>query len=136
MQVCAYLNFAGNCEEAFKLYEKALGGKIVNMMTQADTPMKDKTPAESLGKIAHVRLQVGDSVLMGSDAPPDHFQPAQGSSVCVQADDVAEAERVFNALSEGGNVQMPLAETFWALRFAMFTDRFGTPWMVNCEKKP
>jgi len=134
MELNPYLSFDGRCEAAFKFYEKALGGKIVAMMTYGETPMKDQTPAEWRGKIAHVRLSIGDKVLMGGDPPTEHYKPAQGMSVMLGVDQPAEAERVFAALSEGATVQMPIAETFWARRFGMLVDQFGIPWMVNCEK--
>lgn len=134
MQVNPYLSFDGRCEAAFKFYEKALGGKIVAMMTYGETPMKDQTPAEQHGKIVHARLTVGDEVLMGGDAPPGRYEPTKGMVVALGVDQPAEAERVFNALSEGATVTMPIAETFWARRFGMLTDRFGIPWMVNCER--
>jgi PhnB protein len=82
----------------------------------------------------HARLKVGDFRLMGSDSPPGHYEPMKGMSVTLTIDDPAEAERVYNALSEKGSVRMAIQETFWAKRFAMFTDRFGTPWMINCDK--
>ena len=134
MQLNPYLNFDGQCEAAFKFYERCLGGKIVAMMTFGETPMAQQTPAASHGRIAHVRLMVGDTVLMGSDGPPGSDTRATGFYVNIGVDDPAEAERVFGALAEGGTVQMPIQETFWALRFGMFVDRFGTPWMINCEK--
>jgi len=84
----------------------------------------------------HARLQVGDALLMASDAPPGRFTPAQGISVSLQLTDPAEAERIFHGLAEGGEVTMPIEPTFWALRFGMVTDRFGIPWMVNCEACP
>ena len=92
-------------------------------------------PADWGSKVMHASLFVGDNVLMASDAPPDQFKSMQGFSVSFQVDDPAEADRVFNALAEGATVTMPIAETFWASRFGMLTDRFGTPWMVNCDKK-
>ena len=134
MQLNPYLSFDGRCEAAFKFYEKVLGGKIVAMMTFGETPMKDQMPAEWHGKIAHARLTVGDAVLMGGDPPPQHYQPPKGITVTLGTVDPAEAERVFEALSEGGMVTMPIAETFWARRFGMLTDRFGIPWMINCER--
>jgi PhnB protein len=134
MNVNAYLNFPGTCEEAFTFYAQCLGGQIVAMIRASDTPMKDRTPADRQAKIMHARIVVGDTVLMGSDAPPDFFKPAQGFSVTVNIADVAEAERVFHELSAGGQVEMAIQETFWANRFGTFTDRYGTPWMVNCEK--
>lgn len=134
MQIVPYLHFKGNCEEAFKFYEKALGAKILAMMTHAGTPAEEHTPPEWRSKIIHARLAVGDAVLMASDAPPDRYHKPQGFSVALQIPDPTEAERVFNALSAGGEIHMPFGETFWALRFAMFADRFGIPWMINCEK--
>jgi PhnB protein len=134
MELNPYLSFDGRCEAAFKFYEKALGGKIVAMVTYGETPMKDQSPADQHGKIAHARLTAGDKVLMGGDAPPGRYEPVKGMTVMLGVDQPAEAERVFTALSEGGTVGMPIAETFWALRFGMLTDQFGIPWMVNCEK--
>lgn len=133
MEMNPYLGFAGNCQDAFKFYEKALGGKIVAMITYAETPMAGEMPADWRGKIIHARITVGDRVLMGSDAPPDRYKQAAGMSVCFSVDQPVEAERVFKALSDGAKVEMPIAETFWARRFGMLTDRFGVPWMINCE---
>jgi PhnB protein len=133
MQLIAYLTFNGQCEAAFKFYEKCLGGKIVAMMTHAGTPAEAQTPPEWRNKILHARLTVGDAVLMASDAPPGHQEPAKGFSVHIGTEDPAEADRVFNALAQNGTVRMPIAKTFWAERFGMLVDQFGTPWMVNCE---
>jgi PhnB protein len=80
-------------------------------------------------------MTFGDQALMASDAPPEHYRPMQGFSVTVGVEEPAEAERIFKAFAEGGQVTMPIQETFWALRFGMLVDRFGTPWFVNCEKK-
>ena len=91
-------------------------------------------PSEWRKKILHARLTVGDQALMGSDAPPERYDKPQGFSVSLNVDKPAEAERIFRALSENGKVQMPLEQTFWAVRFGMCVDRFGTPWMVNCEQ--
>jgi PhnB protein len=135
MQLNPYLMFKGQCEEAFTFYAKVLGGKIVAMMTHEGTPAEGNVPAEWRKKIIHARLQVGDMLLMASDAPPTHSESMQGFKVNIGVDDPKEAERIFQALSEGGTVQMPIQETFWAVRFGMLVDRFGTPWMVNCEKK-
>ena len=133
MQLNAYLVFNGQCEEAFKFYEKVLGGKILAMFTHAGTPAAEHVPPEWLNKIMHVTLKAGDSVLMGSDAPPDRFKKPQGFSVNIALDEVAEAERIFHALSENGTVGMPIQQTFWAERWGMLTDQYGIPWMVNCE---
>lgn len=134
MNANAYLNFPGTCEEAFNFYAKCLNSQVVALIRASDTPMKDHTPADRQAKIIHARMVIGDTVLMGSDAPPDYFKPAQGFSVCLSVPEVAEAERVFHALAEGGTVEMAIQETFWANRFGTFTDRYGTPWMINCEK--
>ena len=134
MQLNSYLTFNGTCEAAFKFYERCLGGKIAMMMKNADLPMAAQTPPERRDQIMHARLMAGNQVLMGSDAPPEHYQPAQGFNVCLSVDEPAEADRIFAALSAEGDVTMPIQETFWARRFGMLTDRFGVPWMVNCEK--
>jgi PhnB protein len=134
MKANVYLTFDGNCAEAFKVYEKVLGGKIVAMMPHKGIPAEAYVPAEWGDKIMHARLHFGDNVLMGSDAPPGRFDQPQGFSVTLVTRDPAEAERLFDALAEGASITMPLGETFWALKFGMLTDRFGTPWMINCEK--
>lgn len=134
MQINPYLTFSGQCEEAFRFYEKCLGGKIEAMFPHEGTPAEEHVPAEWRKKIMHARLVVGEGVLMGSDAPPSHQEKPQGFSVSLQIPDATAAERVFNALSAGGTTTMPMQETFWALRFGMCTDRFGIPWMVNCER--
>jgi PhnB protein len=135
MQMNPYLAFNGKCETAFKFYEKVFGGKIVMMMKYGDSPMADKTPPEVKDKIMHARITLGDEVLlMGSDAPPQMYEPMKGMSVTVSIDKPADADRIFGALAENGTVRMPIQETFWAQRFGMLTDQFGTPWMVNCER--
>ena len=134
MQVNPYLFFDGQCEAAFKFYEKCLGGKIEDMIPHEGTPAQDHVPAEWRSKIIHARMVIGDQVLMASDAPPGHQQKPQGFSIALAIKDPAEAERLFNALAENGTVTMPFGETFWAVRFGMLVDRFGIPWMVNCEK--
>jgi PhnB protein len=134
MQLQPYLHFNGDCETAFKYYERVLGGKIDAMLTHAGTPAEQHVPAEWRNKILHARLVVGDAVLMASDAPPGHYHKPQGFSVSIQIKDTARAEAIFRALADGGTVTMPFAETFWAARFGMLVDRFGTPWMVNCDR--
>ena len=132
MQIAPYLLFNGTCGEAFRFYERVLGGTIDFIQTNGESPMADQTPPEQRDKVIHVHMTVGDRVLMGSDAPPEYFEKPQGFSVSIHVDEPAEAERVFNALSEGGQVTMPLGKTFWAQSFGMLVDRYGTPWMVNC----
>lgn len=136
MQINSYLLFTGQCEEAFKFYEKLLGGKIDVMMTHAGTPAESQVPPEWQQKILHVRMTTPGGVLMGSDAPPGRQAKPQGFSVSVSVDEPAEADRIYNALADGATaVSMPIQETFWARRFGMLTDRFGIPWMINCEKE-
>jgi PhnB protein len=136
MIISAYLSFNGNCDEAFKFYEKCLGAKIVASIPYEGTPAGKDAPADWQKKILHVRLVKGEQVLMGSDAPPGHFQKPQGVSVCISVDKAEEAEKIFKALSEkASEMHMPLQETFWAERFGMFVDRYGIAWMINCEGK-
>jgi PhnB protein len=134
MELITYLNFDGQCEAAFKFYERCLGGKIVTMMNHEESPIADQVPAAWGKRIMHARLHVGDSVLMASDSPPEHYQKPQGFAVSLQVKQPAEAERVFRELAEGGTIQMPIQQTFWAVRFGMLVDRFGIPWMINCEQ--
>lgn len=134
MRLNPYLNFDGTCEEAFRFYEKCLGGRIEAMFTHEGSPMAEQVSPEWRGKIMHARLVVGDTILMGSDAPAEHFEKAQGISVCLNVEKTAEAERIFHALAEGGTVRMPIQQTFWAARYGMVVDRYGTPWMINCEQ--
>jgi len=135
MTLNPYLNFNGQCETAFKFYEKCLGGKIAFKMTYGESPMAKETPPERHNRILHARLIVGNAVIMGSDTPPECYQKPQGFSVSINVEKPEEAERVFTALSEKGSVGMPITETFWALRFGMLVDQFGIPWMINCEKQ-
>ena len=134
MELKPYLMFNGQCAAAFKFYEKVLGGKIKAMLPYAGSAAEDHVPAEWRDKIMHARLIVGDEALMGSDAPPDRFDQPKGFYVTLGVADPAEAERIFQALAENGSVRMPLQQTFWAARFGMLVDRFGTPWMINCEQ--
>lgn len=133
MQIVPYLWFNGSCAEAFRFYETALGGKIVDMLPHAGTPMSAEMPANWQDKIMHASMKVGEATIMASDIPPAHYKPAQGVSVSLHVKTAGEAERIFDALSDGGTVTMPLEKTFWAERFGMLTDRYGTPWMINCE---
>lgn len=134
MRLNPYLFFNGQCEAAFNFYKQCLGGSIVAMISNADSPMADQTPPELRDSIIHARLVLDDQVLMGADAPPEYFEQPQGFTVTLNIADPQEAERVFNALAEGATIRMPLGETFWAVRFGMLIDRFGIPWMINCEK--
>lgn len=134
MDLNAYLLFKGECEEAFRFYEKELGGKIEAILLHEGTPMASHVPAEWRKKVMHASMTVGSTRLMGSDPPPQQYSKPQGFSVALGIKDPAEAERVFKALSERGQVKMEIQETFWAQRFGMVVDRFGIPWIVNCEQ--
>ena len=107
---------------------------VNDMQTFGESPLAEQTEASWRDKIVHARLAIGDAVLMASDAPDGRYQPPQGMMVSLQVDTAAEADRIFNALAEGGEVSMPIQETFWAERFGMCVDRFGIPWMVNSDK--
>jgi PhnB protein len=133
MQTNPYLYFDGDCEAAFKFYAKHLGGKIESMMTHEGTPAEAQTPPEWRKKILHAVLHIGDQIVMASDAPPGHYEKPQGFSLSLNVDDPAQAERLFSALADKGTVRMPIEKTFWAERFGMLVDQFGTPWMVNCS---
>ncbi len=132
MRFVPYLNFSGQCEAAFRFYQEVFGGEITAMYPHRGTPASEHVSEEWQDKIMHARLEAGDAVLMGSDSPPEMFVQPQGLYISMHPDSIEEAERIYAALAEGGSVLMPLQETFWAPRFAMFTDRFGTPWMINC----
>ena len=134
MALNPYLYFDSQCEEAFRFYEKCLGGKISFMMAWKDSPMPDQAPPGWATKILHAGLASGDGVLEGCDAPPGEYKKPQSFCLMLRPKDAAEAERIFNALAEQGTVQIPFGETLWALRFGMVVDRFGMPWLINCEK--
>jgi len=134
IQLNPYLCFNGQCEEAFKLYERCLGGKIECIMPYESRPADYRVPDEWRKKILHATLKVGDQVLMGADVLPDRYQKPQGFSMTLGLKDEAEAEGIFKALAENGTVEMALQETFWAVRFGVLVDRFGISWTVNCER--
>ena len=135
MRLNPYLRFDGQCAEAFRFYERVLDGKIDMMMRYGESPMADQVPPEGRDRIMHCSLSAGSMTLMGADGPPTDAI-SNGCAVMLGVDTPEEAERVFAALSEGGSSQMPMQQTFWSVRFGMVTDRFGTPWMVNCEQAP
>ncbi len=134
MKLISYLTFDGQAEEAFKFYEQVLGGKITAMLPHSGTPAAEHVPQEQLAKIMHARMEVGDQTLMASDAMAGQYQKPVGISVSLHVKSPDEASRIFNALAEGAQViAMPVQETFWSPRFGMLTDRFGIPWIVNCD---
>jgi PhnB protein len=128
-----YLLFSGNCREAFTRYHEVFGGEL-EIMAMSDMPEgAGDVPPEQADLVMHAALTIGDALLMASDDPTGDGGPVKGMSVSVSVADVAEAERVFKELSDGGEVTMPIGETFWSPMFGMCVDRFGTPWMVNAE---
>lgn len=135
MRLNPHLNFNGDCEAAFKFYERRLGAKISFIMTYGASPMAKDTPPGWSDKIMHATLQLGESTLTGNDVALGYpYNPPQGFSLTIETKDPAEAERAFAALADHGKVEMPLQETFWAVKFGVVIDRFGVPWMVNCAK--
>ena len=134
MKLNSYLHFNGQCEAAFKFYEKSLDGKIEGAFPYSSSPSPNDVPPGFQNKLMHATIAIGDQVLMGMDAPPSRYRKPEGFSVSIGLKDIAKAERIFRALSEGATVTMPMQETFWAARFGMLTDQFGIPWMINCEK--
>jgi PhnB protein len=127
------LNFGGNCQEAFEFYAKHLGGTITAMMRQRDAPAPDASGG-SPDAIIHARMRLGETEVIGNDVPAEKFQPIRSSYLFFALETAEEAERVYRLLSEGGQVYMPLAETFFATRFAMLRDRFGVAWTVISHK--
>jgi PhnB protein len=131
MNVNPYLNFNGNCAEAFRLYEKVLGGRIEALTTHGESPIADQVPATWRDSVLHARLVVGDTVLMASDSPPEHYTKPSGVYVSLQVEDPVEADRIFYALADQGSVTMPIDKTFWAERFGMLVDRFDIRRSLN-----
>ncbi len=130
----AYLSFNGNCAEAFAFYAQVLGGTITESHTFGESPMAGDVPKEAHGRIMHISLQADGTTLFGSDLPPGMaFEGFKGFALSVQRQGADKGAAVFQALAEGGQITMPFAKTFWAEGFGMLVDRFGVPWMVNCE---
>jgi PhnB protein len=130
MKLHTYLNFGGNCEEAFRFYEKNLGGKIEMMMRYGDQPDPQNVQPGTEKYVLYLNMAIGETQLMGSDVPPERFQPMRSVYLSLAVDSSEEAERIFKLLGDGGDVFMPMEETFFAYRFGMLRDRFGTSWMI------
>src|ERR1044071_1203356 len=131
MRVDVYLNYAGNCRDAFRFYEQHLGGKITMLMTHGEGPNAANTPAELRDGVLHARLQLANSFVMGADIPKS--EPMRSAYLTLTTDTAEEAERVYALLSEGGQIFMKMEKTFFANRFAMLRDKFGTSWMLLHE---
>jgi PhnB protein len=135
MKLDIYLNYAGNCKQAFEFYQQHLGGKITSMMTHDQMPMPNPNiPDNWKHTILHARIEFGDAVLMGADIP--NAEPMRSAYLTLRVDSDKEAERVYALLSEGGEIFMKMEKTFFASRFAMLRDKFGTSWMLLHENQP
>jgi PhnB protein len=132
MKLNTYVNFAGKCAEAFRFYEKHLGGKIGMIMTRGELPDQSQVKPESRDAVVHARVSIGDTELMGADV--DDAQPMRSAYLSLSLESETEAERIYSALSDGGEVFMPMQETFFATRFAQLRDRFGINWMLTRER--
>lgn len=135
MNLYTHINFGGNCEEAFRFYEKHLGGKITMIMRKSDLPPEGPRPGGADNAVIHVSMDVSDGKLIGNDVPPEHFKPIRSSYLYLSVDSSAEAERIYNAFGDGGEVTMKMAETFFATRFAQLRDKFGVLWTIIHEKR-
>jgi PhnB protein len=134
MTIQAHLSFQGQCKDAFEFYAKLFGGKIVFMQTWGESPLAKQVPAERLHEVLHATLRLDKQELLGADAGVNYARP-QGFALVIEPFDATEAERWFAGLAaEGGTVEMPLQETFWAARYGVVRDRFGIPWEINCGK--
>lgn len=131
MRFIPYLSFDGQCREAFEFYAKVLDGDLRGVITHGETPIANEVPPDWADRVINAYLVADGAELMGADAPPGS-PPAAGFSVSIHVDDEARARRIFEAFADGGSVMMPIEPTFWAKLFGMVTDRYGTPWMINC----
>jgi PhnB protein len=134
MKLNTYLNYGGNCAEAFRFYEKNLGGKIGMIMTFDQMPGPSQVKPEDAKKVLHASMTIADTLIMASDVPSDRFQPMRSVYLCLSVDTDTEAERAYKLLSDGGEVFMPMQETFFATKFGQLRDKFGTSWMIIHEK--
>ncbi len=134
MKLHTYLNYGGNCAEAFRFYEQHLGGKVGMMMTYGEMPEPKNFPPGMEKSILHASIEIGGTLLMASDVPPERFQPMRSVYLSLSVGSIEEAERLFALLTDGGEVFMSMGETFFAFRFAMLRDKFGTSWMIIHER--
>jgi PhnB protein len=133
MKLLSHLNFPGNCAQAFQYYEQNLGGKLLMLMRQSEAPGARRS-SESEDPVIHARLELGGTVLLGNDVPPDHHQPMRSVYLYLAVDSAEEAERIYSLLLKGGEAYMPLQETFFASRFSQLRDQFGILWTLIQER--
>jgi len=131
MAIGVHLHFSGQCQEAFEFYKHVLGGSI-EFFTYRDTPASQHVPADWQDKVVHATLLVNDMVVVGADILPDQFEKPKGFQLLLQLEVEQEAKRLFEALAEGGEITMPIQQTFWSPCYGMLNDQFGIPWEVNC----
>ena len=136
MKLHTFLNYGGNCEQAFRFYAHHLGGQITMLMRRAEQPNQPVTWPGWENSIQYASMNVGETQLMASDVPPDRFQPMRSVYLSLTVDSAGEAERIWALLSDGGQIFMPMEETFFAVRFGQLRDKFGTSWMILCPKSP
>jgi len=134
MKLYTYLKYGGNCEQAFRFYEQHLGGKITMMITHGQQPNPNDVSPDWKNAILHARMNIGETVLTGADVPPERFQPMRSVYLSLIVSSIDEAERIYTLLSDGGQIFMPMQETFFAFRFGMLRDKFGTSWMILHER--
>ena len=133
MDLHSYVSFKGDCEAAFRFYQESLGATAGLIFRYADSPMADVVPQGWGNKVMHGSVKIGQHLLEGADVPPDRYEEPKGFSLSLNVASPAEADDLFVRLSAGGRVLYPIAKTFWSERFGMVVDRFGIPWMINCE---
>jgi PhnB protein len=133
VQMTTYLSFRGNCEEALECYATTLGARVGPIFRYQGTPLAGQVPPDWQNKVMHCSLTIDTQTLMAGDVAPERYEEPKGFSLSLQMSDTTEAEQVFKELSKDGRIVMPLEETFWAARFGMVVDRFGIPWLINCD---
>jgi PhnB protein len=136
VRLAQHLTFAGDCEEAFKLYSEIFGGTILGVRKYADSPLGSQVPTDWQQKVIFASLKVGNDLLHGTDHLPDQYRRPEGFYVSLHIRESEDAARIFRSLSQGGTVRVSLQETFWSTHFALFVDRFGIPWEIDHEAAP
>ncbi len=136
MDLNPYLTFPGTCAEALNFYAEVFGGQVEAVQTVKDSPIAGDMPPEAQDMVMHSRVRIGERLIMASDDLQGTYEPPRGFSIQTAFDDVEKASRVFSRLAKHGDVVMPFGPTFWAAGFGMCRDRYGVPWMVNCDTPP